>query len=378
MVALLWRYLEPVVEQDLLHKMVLIAGPRQCGKTTLARRLLRAAHQTARDHYLNWDIATDRAALLREEFPSGAGMLVLDEVHKYSRWRQLLKGLYDGRGTELRILVTGSARLDHYRRGGDSLQGRYHFYRMHPLTLAEVGGGPGALQDLLRYGGFPEPFLAASERETRRWSREYNMRLVREEIADLEHVQDVALVERLALRLPDLVGTPLSVNALREDLQVAHATVARWLEILENLFLIFRVYPFGAPKIRAVKKEAKHYHWDWTTIKDSGARLENMLACHLLKWCHFQEDSEGRAVELRYFRDVDGREVDFVVCEDGRPLLLIECKTAQRPVSKGLAYLHQRFPKAQAMQLALEAERDFTDARGIRCCSAATFLAGLV
>jgi len=233
------------------------------------------------------------------------------------------------------------------------------------------------LKDLLYYGGFPEPFLMGSEKETKRWSREYRTRLIREDLQDLERVKDIALIESLVLRLPDLVGAPLSINALREDLQVSHQAVARWIAILEKLYMIFRIYPFGAPKIRAVKKEAKHYHIDWTVVKNPGEKFENLTACHLLKWCHFLEDTEGRNMELRYFRDIDRREVDFVVMEDGRPLHFIECKKSRKRTNRALRYLKQRFPEAEATQISLEDVNDI-DKDGIRLQSAASFLGTLV
>ena len=372
------RYLETDVERDLAKKMVFLAGPRQVGKTTFAKALLEK-NEISLDRYLNWDAAEDREQIIRERFPAGAGWVALDEIHKYSRWRQVVKGLYDKRHPEVSVLVTGSARLDHYRHGGDSLQGRYHFFRMHPLTLAELkSSSRGDLNDLLVYGGFPEPFLAASEKETRRWSREYRSRLIREDLQDLERVKDIGLMENLAIRLPDLVGSPLSVNALREDLQVSHKTVARWLTIFENLYLIFRIHPFGAPKIRAVKKEAKHYHTDWTAVKAAGARFENLVACHLLKWCHFLQDTEGRDVELRYFRDIDRREVDFVVLEDQSPVYFIECKNSDRDTSRSLRYLKKRFQGVRALQISLAGSREFVTKEDIEVMPSARFLSGLI
>ena len=276
--------------------------------------------------------------------------------------------------------LPGSARLDHYRHGGDSLQGRYHFYRLHPLSFAEIGGSSlDDLGSLLNFGGFPEPFFMASEMETRRWSREYRTRLVVEDLQDLETVKDIALVQQLVLRLPELVGAPLSINSLREDLQVAHQTVARWVQILENLYMIFRVYPFGSPGIRAVKKEAKHYHADWTVVRDPSARFENLVACHLLKWCHFLQDSEGRDLELRYFRDVDLREVDFVILEEGKPVQFIECKKSWRNSSnRSLKYLKERFPQVEALQIDMSSREDVLDKHGIRLMPATGFLSRLV
>ena len=373
------RYNEEAIKKDLSRKMVFMAGPRQVGKTTFAKELIDKSGGSFDKWYMNWDAADDRERIIREHFPAGNGLLVLDEIHKYSRWRQVVKGLYDKRSEDLQILVTGSAKLDYYRHGGDSLQGRYHFHRLHPLSLAELkSDSTSDLRHLLYYGGFPEPFLSGSEKESKRWSREYRSRLVREDLHDLERVKDIALIERMVLRLPDLVGSPLSINALREDLQVSHKTVARWLMILENLYMIFRIYPFGAAKIRAVKKEAKHYHLDWTVVKDIGARFEDLTSCHLLKWCHFITDTEGRDVELRYFRDIDKREVDFVLTEDGRPIHFIECKKRYRGKNIALRYLKERFPKAKATQIFLEEGEEYMDKDGIRSQSAASFLSSLV
>ena len=373
--AYLERYIEPFVARDLNRKMVFIAGPRQSGKTTLAKHLCDFSTAEQKSRYLNWDDAKDRENILRETFPAGPGCLILDEIHKYNRWRQVLKGLFDKRGDELQIIVTGSARLDYYRRGGDSLQGRYYFYRLFPLTLPELhSSSPDSVKDLLRYGGFPEPFLLASEKETRRWSRDYRTRLIREDLRDLERVQDITSIERLALRLPELVGSPLSLNGLREDLQVSHQSVSRWVSMLENLYMLFRIYPFGAPKIRAVKKESKHYHWDWTLVQESGKRFENLVACHLMKWCCFLQDTEGREMELRFFRDIDKREVDFVLMEDSMPIHFIECKTAEKGVSLALRYMKKRFPLVHATQVQLEGEADLVDKDGIRSCPAHLFL----
>jgi uncharacterized protein len=374
------RNIESSVASDLKEKMVFVAGPRQCGKTTLAKHLCRKAGFDPKIRYLNWDALADRELIMREQFPTGQGILILDEIHKYSRWRQTVKGLYDKRGNELSILVTGSARLDYYRRGGDSLQGRYHFYRLLPLSYSELGSpGINGVNDLLSYGGFPEPFLKQSEKETRRWSREYRTRIVREDLMDLERVQDLSIIEHVALRLPDLVGSPLSINALREDLKVSHPAVSRWITILENLYMIFRIYPFGAPKMRAVKKEAKHYQLDWAVVDDPGNRFENLMACHLLKWVYYLQDSEGRDMELRYFRDIDRREVDFVIMDKNKPVHFIECKkSADRQPVLSLKYLKARFPKVNATQVSLEDRTDVMTKEDIRMCPAHVFLSELV
>ncbi len=367
------RYLEKQVRTDLKEKMVFVAGPRQVGKTTMVRRIAGKAGL-----YLSWDVPEHRETILRRELPA-AGMIVLDEIHKYRSWRNYLKGLVDQPERKLNILVVGSARLDVYRFGGDSLQGRYHFLRLHPFSAAELKlEHPSELLDLLTLGGFPEPFLSGSQATARRWTRSYRSRIIREEIVSLEHILDLGNLELLALRLPELVGSPLSVNALREDLQVSHKTVSRWLLALERLYFMFRLAPFGAPSIRAVKKEAKHYHYDWSQVPDMPKRFENMVASHLLKWVHFQQDTQGRDLELRYFRDVDGREVDFVVCEGRRPLRFIEAKWDDAPVSPALAYLKKRFPETEALQVSAVGRKDFLSAEGVLVRPSLPFLRELV
>jgi len=368
-VALRPRYLEAQVRRDLRRKMVFVAGPRQVGKTTLAKRLL--GRKTG---YLNWDVAEHREAILRHELPV-SDFWVFDEIHKYRLWRPFLKGVYDARRPSQRVLVTGSARLDFYRYGGDSLQGRYHLLRLHPLSAGELGlATREELHQLLTLGGFPEPFFGGREREARRWSREYRNLLVREELTSLERVTDLGRLELLMVRLPELVGSPLSLNALREDLQVSHATIANWVAILERLYAVFRVPPFGAAQIRAVKKEQKHYHLDWSSVPGESARFENLVAAHLLKWVHFRQDTEGHEVELRYFRDVDGREVDFVVVEGRRPTHLIECKWGDAPVDRGLRYLKARFPDGEAWQVSAVGSKDYMNPEGIRVSPALELL----
>ncbi len=362
------RYLQAQVLEDLAQKMVFLGGPRQVGKTSLARALL--PHPGAE---LNYDVAAQRQAILRRQLPPGE-FWFFDEIHKYRGWRNYLKGLVDEHGRSRRILVTGSARLDLYRFGGDSLQGRYFHLRLHPFSVAELGGHADALPALLALGGFPEPLFNGSERFARRWALAYRERLLREEVASLENVSDLGRLELLALALPERVGSPLSLNALREDLQVSHQTVSRWADMLERVYGIFRLPPFGAPRLRAVKKERKHYQYDWSVVPEPGARFENLVASHLLKWVEFQIDTEGRDLELRYFRDIDGREVDFVVTERRVPVAFVECKLGDDAVAPGLRYLKARFPAVTAWQVSAQGVRDYVSAEGVRVAPAVRLL----
>jgi predicted AAA+ superfamily ATPase len=337
------RALKSLVEADLVEKMVFVGGPRQVGKTTLSLSFL-PNRSEGHPAYLNWDHPATRRLLLQGGLPSGEDLLVFDEIHKYKGWRNLIKGFYDTNKTRCRFLVTGSARLDHYRKGGDSLQGRYHYHRLHPLSLAELhaAGSAGTLDQLLRYGGFPEPFLAANDRHWKRWQREHISRVVREDLLSLEQVREVGQIELMAQILPDRVGSPLSINNLRGDLDVSFETVDRWIRILENLYFCFRIGPFGFPKIRAVKKEQKLYLWDWSVCEDEGARFENLVASNLLKYCHHAEDTAGDAMELRFLRDATGRELDFIVLKDGKPQFAVECKLGERSLARHIGYYAAR------------------------------------
>jgi len=324
------RYLREVVEKDLSERMVFVGGPRQVGKTTFALSLL---SEPTEKHpgYLNWDNPKDRPLLLKGELPADESCIILDEIHKFARWRNLVKGLYDANRSAASFLVTGSARLDYYRKGGDSLQGRYHYYRLHPFSLLELNpsGNRNDLESLLKFGGFPEPILRSEERFWRRWQRERIQRVIYEDIRDLENIKEISLLELLSEELPNRVGSPLSIKNLKELLQVAHETVARWLEIFERMYFCFRIPPYGSPKIRAVKKEQKLYLWDWSLVADKGARFENFIAAQLLKYCHFVEDTEGYKMELRFLRDTDKREIDFVVMKDKKPSFAVECKAGE-------------------------------------------------
>lgn len=370
---MLARLLHDQIVSDLADKMVLMSGPRQSGKTTLARAMLDERHRPSAARYLSWDDDDARTRILSRQFPTD-GLVVFDELHKFSRWRTFLKGLYDARRDAIRILVTGSARLDLYRRGGDSLQGRYHHVRLYPLSLKEAGC---TVDDLLTLGPFPEPLLAGSATAARRWSRQYRSRLIREDVTSLERVDELGALEQLSVRLPDLVGSPLSINALREDLGVAHKTVERWLDILERLMFVFRLAPFGPPRIKAVKKIRKHYLFDWTGIADFGPRLENLVGFHLLKECHYLEDVEGQDAELRFFRDIEGREVDFVQMLGRTPVRFVECKAADTAISPALLYLHRKFPAVEAIQAVATPGIDRVAREGVRLVSADRLLSEL-
>ena len=337
------RYSKGSIAGDLEEKMVFLGGPRQVGKTTLALSLLDPPSES-HPAYLTWDDPTTRKLLREGALPAEQPLILLDEIHKFRGWRNLVKGLYDRNKSQRRFLITGSARLDHYRRGGDSLQGRFHYHRLHPLSLHEIAPdlkSGSDLAQLLEFGGFPEPFLKANSRHWKRWQRERLGRVIQEDLINLEHVREVSQIDLLASILPERVGSPLSVNNLRQDLSVAFETADRWVTILENLYYCFRIQPHGLPKLRAATKERKLYMWDWSLCENPAARFENLVASHLLKYCHWIEDTEGDAMELRFLRDSAGREIDFVVVKNKKPLFGVECKLGEQSMSRNVRYFAQ-------------------------------------
>src|SRR3990172_5490504 len=388
------RYLVEQVLRDLGEKMVFIGGPRQVGKTSLARYL--AENHFRSYDYLNWDSRDDRKKILRSEFKGDARIVLFDEIHKYKDWKNYLKGQFDKHKNDFSILVTGSARLDVYRRGGDSLMGRYYYYRLHPFSIAEflerkneivpgkeiVLAEPGAgtrdaVEAALKFGGFPEPLLKQSERELRRWHNQRVERLVREAIRDLENIRELSLLQVLVDILPGKVGSLLSLNSLREDLSVAHKTVSNWVDVLERFYYHFRIYPFHHKKIKSLKKEPKLYMWDWSEVPDErGARLENIVASHLLKMCHFLNDVEGYKTDLHFLRDAEAREVDFLVTESGKPWFAVEVKSNSREVSKSLPYFGDRLDIPFLYQAVSEKDVDIRKDK-VRIISLDKFIASL-
>ncbi len=283
-----------------------------------------------------------------------------------------------------------------YRKSGDSLQGRYHHYRLHPFSFAEIAGSkdrpvppPGTeiaipsraskdtLESLMTFGGFPEPFLAQSARALRRWQKERLDRFFREDVRDLESIRDLSSLQILADLLPERVAAPLSLNALREDLEVSHRALTLWMEVLERLYHLFRVRPFATRKVRGLRKMPKAYLWDGSLVPAPGARFENLVALHLLKLCHYLRDREGFEVDLTYLRDRTGREVDFLVTFGGKPWFAVETKLRETDIDPALAYFRDRLKIPWTYQVVLEATRDFVQDR-IRCVPAARFLAALI
>ena len=356
------RYLSKHIENDLEKKMVFVGGPRQVGKTTLAKDLLKS--NFPKGTYFNWDFDEDRRDILSKRWKDDANLIVFDELHKYPKWKNWIKGLYDVYNREHSFLVTGSARLDVYKKGGDSLIGRYHYRRLHPFGLDELPPGMSpkeVLKRLMKVGGFPEPFLDEDEREARRWKRERFDRVIREDIRDLTSLRNVALVQLLLNQLRSRVGSLVVVSNLATEIQISPKTASTWIEILEKMYLVFRVMPYTKNLPRAILKPSKVFFFDNSdVIGDEGAVFENLVASHLLKKINFLQDRDGYDYELRYLRDKEGREVDFVIIRDSKVEELIEVKFSDKNVSKSLKYYAEILKPEKATQIVHGLKRPFS------------------
>lgn len=355
------RYITPHILDDLKRKMVFVGGPRQVGKTTLAKAILANNYPAGR--YLNWDFDEDRQDILQKRWSTGNSLLIFDELHKFPKWKGWIKGIYDVSHDLHSFLITGSARLDIYRRGGDSLLGRYHYWRLHPFTLDEIPKGispKDAFQRLMTLGGFPEPFLEGDERIARRWRRERFDRVLREDVRDLEPVRNIQLLGIFLDLLRRRVGGLTVVSNLARDLEISPKTAKAWLETLERMYLIFSVRPFTKSLPRAVRKPPKVYFFDnGDVLGDEGARFENLVATSLLKRLHYLEDSQGYKYELRYIRDKEGREVDFAIVKEGELEELIEVKYSDDSIARSLSYYANRLNPRKATQIVAEIKRPY-------------------
>lgn len=345
------RYLTKFIAQDLQKKMVFLGGPRQVGKTTLAMSLLE--HQ--RGHYFNWDRLKDQKLILEERWTDEENLLIFDEIHRYRKWKNLIKGFYDTQKTKHQFLVTGSARLDVCRRGGDSLLGRYHYWRLHPFSLNELPKGISKKEGftrLLMRGGFPEPFLDNNDREARRWREERYEKIIKDDIRDLENIKDIQSMSLLLQLLRERVGSLIVVSNLAQDLQVSPTSVRKWIEIFEKMYLIFTVRPYTKNLPRSIVKPFKVYFFDNAdVIGDEGVRFENFVATHLLKECHFRQDYTAEKWELYYLRDKEQHEVDFLLLKDCVIQQLIETKWSDKSISPSLLYFGEKLKVPKLVQL---------------------------
>jgi predicted AAA+ superfamily ATPase len=360
-------------------KMAFISGPRQCGKTTLAT-MLAEQHKVSR--YYNWDDIEFRKTWLQTPksiIPSSdtIPLVILDEIHKDRTWKRTLKGVYDTLNfnkKQCNILVTGSARLNVYHRGSDSLLGRYFHFRLAPFSLRELSGHPSFEPDdvldaifnrsynvsphqqddlnmLINYGPFPEPLLKQNTDFYKVWRKNRHDLIIREDLRDLSHLNDLTKIEMLAAILPDKVGSPLSISSLKPDMEKAHDTIKLWLNWLKQLYFHFEIKPWSKSIARSLKKESKIYLWDYTEIKDAGPRFENLVAMHLIKTCNYWTDTGKGEFQLYYLRNRDKQEIDFLIVKDHKPWLPVEVKKSDDKPSPNWRKFLPLLPCKRALQI---------------------------
>lgn len=406
------RHLKELLER--LHpfadKMAFISGPRQVGKTTLSRQLL--GTRDSKDLYRNWDDLEWRKEFVRKPYgfldafrPQGKHkpLVVFDEIHKYPLWKRYLKGLYDTHRERVDILVTGSGSLAYYQKGGDSLLGRYLPYRMHPLSLRELAG-PSAVTEkyspdmtvkgmaekdssseheqklfdaLYKWGGFPESFVRRNSRLGGLLRKERKRLLIREDLRDFARVQAVSGLELLVEMLDERIGSLLSLNPLAQDIGVSQHTISLWINYFERLHYLYIVRPWTHNLARAIRKESKPFLWDWSAVEDAGHRLENLVASHLLKWCHFTQDFGFDELDLHFVRDKEKREVDFLVSRKGKPWMLIEVKKSDTTPPAAIHYFADKLKVSNLFLVTGDRIHKNGNAGRIRVMDAASFLSQL-
>ena len=347
------RYLTKYILDDVTKKMVFLTGPRQSGKTTLVTDMLKNLPGI----YLNWDDQDHRKQILKRDWSDEDTYIALDEIHKFSRWKNFLKGTYDTQKTKHRFIVTGSAKLDIYKKGQDSMLGRFFSWRVHPLCLAELkhqfkNSDEKNLDKLLTLGGFPEPFFEGKEVFAKRWRKEKLKLVFRQDIQELESIKDISLLELFYQALIDRVSSEVVLSNLARDLEIAPKTAKSWLNVLEKTYAVFVVRPFGKTIAKAITKTPKVYLYDNGEVSgDEGAKFENLVASHLHKRIQFLEDLYGDKYELNYLRDKNGHEIDFVILKNNKPVCLIEVKLNDLTRSKSFYFYKERLKIKHCVQI---------------------------
>ncbi len=373
-------YLSIIKEHFKNHQqMIFLVGPRQAGKTTVSLMAKEFSEDFA---YLNWDNLDNRKIIIAgvksvadfaglDKLASKKPIIVFDEIHKYGKWKTFLKGFFDTYKAKVNIIVTGSSRLDVYKKGGDSLMGRYFIYRLHGLSLAELGRisisekeisqpflpKKQTLKKLLKNGGFPEPFIKDDPKFLNRWKALRQEQLIKEDIRDLSRIQELGQIELLAEFLKHQAGQLTNYSRLANKINVSSDTIRRWIKTLQGFFYCFSVQPWSKNIPRSLLKEPKIYLWDWAGVDGQGPRAENLVASHLLKAVHYWTDCGFGQYALWFIRDKEKREVDFLVSRDKKPWFLVEVKMSSKSgINKNLIYFHKKVKTKHAFQVVFDAK----------------------
>lgn len=354
------RVQQQKIVHDLQKKMVFLSGPRQAGKTTLARAV---SKQFSSSVYLNYDSMEDRRILVKEAWLPSVELLIFDEIHKMPEWKNFLKGVYDTKADYQKILVTGSARLEIFNQVGDSLAGRYFLHRLMPLSPSECEQVHASytIDHFLERGGFPEPFLTQDVIDANRWRLQYIDSLLREDVLDFENIQNLRAIRLVFELLRERVGSPISYSSIAQDVAISPNTVKKYIQILEALYVVFRVTPFSRNIARSLLKEPKIYFFDTGLVKgDAGAKFENLVGICLLKHVFAKVDYEAKESSLHYLLTKEKKEVDFVLAQDNQIEKMIEVKHADFSISPNLRYFHEKY-HMPAAQVVKELKREWVD-----------------
>jgi len=370
------RYLSSYITRDSAKKIILLSGPRQSGKTTLTKQLFDDFE------YLNYDASEDREAILKKHWKRNVACVLFDELHKMPSWKRWLKGIYDTEGNQPHLLVTGSANLETFRKVGDSLAGRYFQYRLHPIDIKEGitywrNNVQEVFQRLMNCSGFPEPFLEGDITFYRRWQKSHLDIILRQDLLDMYSVRSIKSIEILTELLTSRVSSSISYTNLSNDLQVDSKSIKYWLELLENIYAVYKVTPYHHNIARSLLKEPKYYFFDFARVTNESARLENLVASALLKEIQFAEDVYGHKGKLHYLKTKDGAEIDFLVVIDDKPILAIEVKTSDNVPSKHFKLFKQFIKDVPCVQLVLNLKREFDSSEGIQVRHLIEYLAQL-
>lgn len=369
------RYQEKLILKDLETKMVFLVGPRQSGKTFLAKKIAKKYQKTI---YLNYDSIDDKQIIDRMAWNPELDLIIFDEIHKKSDWKNFIKGVYDTKKNRTRILVTGSARLDIYDQIGDSLAGRYFRHRLLPFSLAELkkNNFQTELDRLLERSGFPEPFLAETNLDAQRWRQQYINSILSTDIFEIEQIQNIKAMKLIFEMLRKRVATPVSYRSLAENLGISINTVKKYILILEALFVIFRVTPYSKNIARSILKEPKIYFFDHTLVEHcQEARLENFVAVSLLKNIYAENDYLAQEKSLHYLKTKEGHEVDFAIVNKDEIEKIIEVKVSDSTLGKNIFKFATKY-NLSAVQLVQYLQKERMD-KGISIIPAYDFLENL-
>lgn len=370
------RFLLPYLEKYLHKKILIISGPRQCGKTTLAK-MISADHD-----YINFDNTKDRIVLEEQSWDRKKQYIIFDEIHKKKNWKSWLKGVFDSEGIPPGLLVTGSAKLDISKKAGDSMAGRFFSFRLSPLSLKELCQNASkqkaniVMEKLLLYSGFPEPYLETNQTFYNLWEKTHINTIIRQDLIDLESPRHITKIETLIELLKESVGNPVSSAYLAKKLEgCTPKTVQNWLEWLEKLYIVFKVSPYSKNVSRSLKKMPKYYFHNWVLVKhNKGLLFENFIACALLKENQLREDTKGEKRELYYLRNKNKQEVDFLLTKNKKVIALIEAKWSDDSLHPHFKAFSNYFSKVPQIQLVKELKREKTFSHGAEIRKASHWL----